>query len=158
MLKRIVWAILASAFTALGVGLTAGPALVIARGGKSTVLVALPLGVAFIVIGILWFTMLPYRASTSSDALELGFVCAAKRIPWEDVQSYRTLALAVSLTAGEAGVWTLLRYRDRTGQGTHLRTAIVCLAGTGPGFGSREDYMTPLDWHLPTRKAKSRER
>lgn len=155
--KRIVWATFASGFTALGIVLTAGLAVVIARDGELMVSLALPLGVTFIVIGALWFAMLPYRASASFDALELAFVRATKRIAWEDVQSYRPLALAVSLKGGEAGVWTLLRYRDRTGRHARLRTAVVCFPGVGPAFGSCKDYVTLLDRQVPTRKVKCRE-
>lgn len=151
-MTRAVWCLVATSAILTGAVMSIGLLSVLVRKWEWPAFFGFLVGVLFAGIGAAVVAAIPYASSASSDGLELAFILGKKRVRWDEVESYRPLTLNASFRPGEAGVWTLLRYRTRRGGRLRVRRVAFCLRGEGPGFGSLDEFKTLLDLHIPDRR------
>lgn len=153
-MTRVVWCLLAAVLLLVGLVMTIGFALILAREWDWAAFFGLLVAVLFASIGATVVAVMPYQASASPTGLDLAFIFGKRHVSWDEIEAYRPLALNVSFRPGEAGVWTLLRYRTRGNSRPRARRAVFCLRGEGPGFGLLDEYKTLLDLSIPHRKTR----
>jgi hypothetical protein len=150
---RAAWSTIAGGLIVVGVVLTAAAAAAFVKSGDLFVLSGVIASIFASLLGAFMVFAMPYEVSCSSQLLAMRLVFRTEAVPWESVAWYRPIAVNASLTPGEAGIWTIVRYRS----GKRSRVALLYARGRGPGFGGVSDYETDLDLCAPTKRLPQRQ-
>jgi len=148
---------LSAAFFAAGGAVIIASALVLYRYSDPVAFAGVVVGAITVSLGFFLMIMLPYKGTSDDTTLHLWFVTRTDAIRWDDLLSYKKLAVGWTWKAHgrdmEGSVFTALSYL-RPSMRTPTR-AYCWITGIGPAFSrSPEDYVTPLDRHAPEKNQR----